>query len=75
MTPYEIFIDALLSLIPPVLVGGIFYVVMRSILRADSKERAVYAQMEAEMRAAQDAAASKPAVKAAKSSAAKASSK
>ncbi len=66
MTPYEIFIDALLSLIPPVLVGGIFYVVMRSILRADSKERAVYAQMEAEMRAAQDAAASKPAVKPAK---------
>jgi hypothetical protein len=34
---------------------------MRSILRADSKERAVYAKMEAEMRAAQDAAASKPA--------------
>jgi len=58
MTAYEIFIDALLSLIPPVLVGGIFYVVMRSILRADSKERAVYAKMEAEMRAAQDAAAS-----------------
>jgi hypothetical protein len=75
MTAYEIFIDALLSLIPPVLVGGIFYVVMRSILRADSKERAVYAQMEAEMRAAQDATASKPSVKAAKSSAAKASSK
>ncbi len=71
MTPYEIFIDALLSLIPPVLVGGIFYVVMRSILRADSKERAVYAQMEAEMRAAQDAAASKPAVKSAKKAAAK----
>ena len=66
MTPYEIFIDALLSLIPPVLVGGIFYVVMRSILRADSKERAVYAKMEAEMRAAQDAAAAKPAGKAAK---------
>jgi hypothetical protein len=71
MTPYEILIDALLSLIPPVLVGGIFYVVMRSILRADSKERAVYAQMEAEMRAAQDAAASKPAVKPAKKAAAK----
>ena len=71
MTPYEIFIDALLSLIPPVLVGGIFYVVMRSILRADSKERAVYAQMEAEMRAAQDAAAPKPAAKSAKKAAAK----
>jgi hypothetical protein len=48
---------------------------MRSILRADSKERAVYAQMEAEMRAAQDAAAAKPEVKASKSSTAKASSK
>ena len=71
MTAYEIFIDALLSLIPPVLVGGIFYVVMRSILRADSKERAVYAKMEAEMRASQDAAAAKPAVKPAKKAAAK----
>jgi hypothetical protein len=71
MTAYDIFIDALLSLIPPVLVGGIFYVVMRSILRADSKERAVYSQMEAEMRAAQDAAASKPAVKPAKKAATK----
>jgi hypothetical protein len=43
--------DALLSLVPPTLVGGLFYVIMRGILRADSKERQVYAQMEAEMRA------------------------
>jgi hypothetical protein len=57
MTPWQVFVDVALSLIPPIFVGGLFYVIMRSILRADSKERSVYAQMEAEMRAAQDAAA------------------
>lgn len=43
--------DAVSSLIPPVLVGLIFYIVMRSILRADSTERKVYAEIEAEERA------------------------
>ena len=51
MTAWEIFVDVSLSLIPPILVGGIFYVIMRSILRADSKEREVYSQIEAEERA------------------------
>jgi len=51
MTPWEIFVDVSLSLIPPILVGGVFYVIMRSILRADSKEREVYSQIEAEERA------------------------
>jgi hypothetical protein len=51
MTPWQIFVDASLSLVPPLLVGGIFYVIMRSILRADSKEREVYSQIEAEERA------------------------
>jgi len=51
MTPWQIFLDASLSLVPPLLVGGIFYVIMRSILRADSKEREVYSQIEAEERA------------------------
>jgi len=51
MTAWQIFVDVALSLIPPIFVGGIFYVIMRSILRADSKERSVYAQMEAEERA------------------------
>ena len=51
MTPWDIFVDVSLSLIPPILVGGIFYVIMRSILRADSKEREVYSQIEAEERA------------------------
>ena len=44
-------IDSLLGLVPPLMVGGVFYVIMRSILRADSKERKVYAQIEAEERA------------------------
>jgi hypothetical protein len=51
MTPWEIFVDVSLSLIPPILVGGIFYVIMRSILRADSKEREVYSQADSVKRA------------------------
>ena len=47
----QILWDALLSLIPPVAVGFLFYVIMHGILRADSTERRVYAEMEAEMRA------------------------
>jgi preprotein translocase subunit YajC len=45
--------DAFMSLIPPVLVGLLFWVIMRSILNADKTERKVYQKMEAEMRAAQ----------------------
>jgi len=52
-------IDALLSLVPPILVGGIFFVIMRGILRADRTERKVYAEIEAEMRAEAEAKASK----------------
>ena len=44
-------IDALLSLVPPLLVGGIFWVVMRSIIKIDSKERDTYAKIEAQERA------------------------
>ena len=44
-------LEALLSLVPPLLVGGIFWIVMRSILRADSNERDAYAKIEAEERA------------------------
>ena len=46
-----VLLDALISLIPPALVGVLFYIMMRSILRADSKERETYAQIEAEERA------------------------
>jgi hypothetical protein len=49
----QILLDALISLIPPALVGVLFYVIMRGIFRADATERKVYAQMEAEMRAEQ----------------------
>ncbi|MEK9578253.1 MAG: hypothetical protein VW008_02760 [Aquiluna sp.] len=53
MSVGEILLDALISLIPPILVGILFYIIMRSILRADSKERETYAQIEAEERARQ----------------------
>ena len=43
--------DALLSLVPPLLVGLIFWVIMRAILGADRKERETYNKIEAEERA------------------------
>ena len=43
--------DVVGSLIPPVFIGLLFWFIMRSILRADSKEREVYAEIEAEERA------------------------
>jgi len=43
--------DVVGSLIPPVFVGLLFWFIMRSILRADSKEREVYSKIEAEERA------------------------
>ena len=71
MTAWEIFVDVALSLVPPILVGGIFYMIMRSILRADSKERDVYSQIEAEERAKLETAAAKPAAKKAAAKASK----
>ena len=71
MTAWEIFVDVALSLVPPILVGGIFYLIMRSILRADSKEREIYSQIEAEERAKLLTAAAKPAVKKASARASK----
>lgn len=47
----DAFWDIAGSLIPPVFIGLLFWFVMRSILRADSKEREVYAKIEAEERA------------------------
>ena len=43
--------NALWSIAPTVLVGLIFWLVMRSIIHADRTERKVYAQIEAEERA------------------------
>ncbi|WP_223695347.1 hypothetical protein [Leifsonia poae] len=39
------------SLAPTVLVGLLFWLIMRAIVRADRTERKVYARMEAEERA------------------------
>jgi hypothetical protein len=71
LTAWEIFVDVALSLVPPILVGGIFYMIMRSILRADSKEREIYSQIEAEERAKLLTAAAKPVVKKASARASK----
>ena len=35
---WSIFWDAFLSLVPPILVGGLFWIMMRAILRADRTE-------------------------------------
>jgi flagellar biosynthesis/type III secretory pathway M-ring protein FliF/YscJ len=43
--------NALYSLAPTVLVGVIFWIIMRAIIRADRTERNAYAQIEAEERA------------------------
>lgn len=48
------FADALAALAGPVLVGVLFWIVMRAIVRADRNERAAYARIEAEERAASD---------------------
>ena len=51
----DIFWDVVGSLVPPIFIGLLFWFIMRSILRADSKEREVYAKMEAQMRAEKEA--------------------
>lgn len=46
-----LFLEILASIVPPILIGLLFWFIMRSIIRADSKERQVYAEIEAEERA------------------------
>lgn len=64
MTVWEVLGDAAISMVPPIFVGFLFWILMRSILRADRTERDVYAKIEAEERAKlelrPDAAASDP---------------
>jgi hypothetical protein len=50
LTSWEWVADFALSTVPPILMGIIFYIVMRAIFRADSTERKVYAEIEAEER-------------------------
>ena len=51
MTTGDLLLDALISLIPPALVGVLFWIMLRSILRTDKGERDAYAKIEAEERA------------------------
>lgn len=44
-------LNALWSVTPTVLLGLLFWLIIRSILRSDRAEREVYARMEAEERA------------------------
>lgn len=54
MNGWEILGDAMLSLVPPAFVGLLFYVVMRSIMRADRGEREEYNKIETEERDKRD---------------------
>ncbi|WP_400996344.1 hypothetical protein [Agromyces sp. GXQ0307] len=47
----DFWLNAIWSLAPTVLIGLIFWFVMRSLLRADRTERDAYAKIEAEERA------------------------
>ena len=49
--PQEFWSNALFSVTPTILVGLIFWFVMRSIIRSDRTERKAYAEVEAEERA------------------------
>jgi hypothetical protein len=51
LTGLEWVADFAMSTVPPILMGIIFFIIMRAIFRADSTERKVYAQIEAEERA------------------------
>ncbi|HWM35124.1 MAG TPA: hypothetical protein VNR36_12915 [Pseudolysinimonas sp.] len=53
---------ALFSLAPTVLLGLVFWFIMRAIIRSDRNERAAYAKVEAEERA--KLAAARPATRA-----------
>jgi flagellar biosynthesis/type III secretory pathway M-ring protein FliF/YscJ len=55
--PEEFWANALYSVTPTILVGLIFWFVIRGIIRADRTERKVYTEIEAEERAKFDAAA------------------
>ncbi len=46
--------NAIYSLVPTILLGIVFWIVMRAIIRSDRTERKVYADIEAEERAKLD---------------------
>ena len=49
--PQEFWTNAIYSVTPTILVGLVFWFILRAILRADSTERKVRAKIEAEERA------------------------
>ena len=49
--PQEYWSNAIYSIIPTLLVGLIFWFIVRAIIRADRTERNAYAKIEAEERA------------------------
>jgi len=49
--PEEFWSNALFSLTPTIVLGLIFWLVMRAIIRADRAERSAYSKVEAEERA------------------------
>ncbi len=49
--PNEFWANAFYSLTPTILVGLVFWFIMRAILRADRVERTAYSKIEAEERA------------------------
>ncbi len=58
--PQEPWSNAIFSLAPTVLVGLIFWFIMRAILRADRTERKVYSKIEAQERAKLEKESSQP---------------
>lgn len=70
MTPLQWIGDAIWTSLPPIGVFLLFVLLIRSIVRADRKEREVYSKIESEMRAKRDAeksvVAAKPGKKPAK---------
>ena len=58
--PQEFWSNAVFSVTPTILVGLIFWFVLRAILRADRTERDAYAKIEAEERAKVAKAAANP---------------
>ena len=49
--PQGVFANIVWAIAPTILLGLVFWVVMRAILRSDRTERKVYAEIEAEERA------------------------
>lgn len=49
--PEEFWANAVFSLVPTVLVGLVFWLILRQVLRADRNERTAQARYEAEVRA------------------------